>query len=118
GTKYLLGWKFYFEGVAESRHCRPNLPLANNFFYEVWFPSALVLQLVVQDSEWFWLLPLQVGLFFKNYLSLWCDLRPLPGSLWHGLRSLHAAIREFVCFSVVRRLPPLRRWLQHIRGRS
>lgn len=81
-TKLILGHPFYFQGrVANPEHRRPNLPLANNFFYEVWLPTALAIQLATASPSWRWLPALHVSLFFKNYADQARDLYSLAYTL-------------------------------------
>lgn len=71
-TKGALGWKFSFD--ASGRYQRPNVPFANNRFYELWLPVALVGQLAWNDPVYLALAALHLVLFRANLLEQARDL--------------------------------------------
>lgn len=84
-TKGALGWKFSFD--ATGTYVRRNVPFANNRFYELWFPVALVAQVASVNPKLFWLPLVHLWLFRANIWEQAEDLSLFFRSLFHTLRN-------------------------------
>ncbi len=83
-VKTALGWSYLFDPDTQSLK-RRHVPLASNFFYELWFPLALVLQLTMRHPAFAVVLVLFVGVFFANVREQVADLRTVVADITRRL---------------------------------
>jgi len=72
-VKTALGWSYVFDPGQPDLE-RRHLPLASNFFYELWFPLALAVQLTLREPVFALLVALQLGVFFPNVREQAADI--------------------------------------------
>lgn len=85
-AKGWAGWKAWFE--AGTRFAKANLPLANNYFYELWLPLTLSATAAVRQPGLAWLPAAQLLLFWRNAVEQVTELPSVGRGVMRQARNL------------------------------